>query len=411
MHDLQTSLVGHDIICFANDWHSDPLSKKHIMMRLARANRVLWVNSIGTRNPQASVRDLRRIADKLGQAFRGCEQVEENLFVYSPIAVPFHGSRMARWMNRQWLSASVRRVAGKLRFRDPITWTFLPSTAGIAGNLGERALIYHCVDEFSEFTGSDKAALLVLERQLMKRANAVIVSSQPLLEAKRPSNPETFLVTHGVDVDHFRQACDAQTEVPEELAALPKPVIGFFGLIADWVDLELVRWLATARPAWSFVLIGKKDTGMEAVKDLANVHWLGQKPYRELPAFCKGFDIAMLPFVVNPLTVAANPLKLREYLAAGLPAVATAIPEAERLGNPLRTASSCEEFLAHLDTLWAAGRCGPTLDIARTMESESWDEKVRQMAGIVSRFILPGAIRDTTKDRCDKYVQEPSRGV
>ena len=392
---MQTSeraeLHGQDIICFANDWDSDPLSKKHIMTRLARRNRVLWVNSIGTRNPQASTRDLRRAAEKLRHSFQGYKQVAENIYVFSPIAIPFHGNSLARRVNKQWLSWSVRRVSKQLGFRDPITWTFLPSTAGVAGSLGERMVIYHCVDEFSEFTGTDKRALLDMERQLLRRADLVVVSSQPLFETKRIHNPNTSLVTHGVDVEHFRIACDPNTPVPQDIARLPGPVIGFFGLVADWVDLKLIRTLALARPQWALVLIGKCDTDTKILEGLPNVHLMGQRNYRDLPAYCKSFSVAMLPFVINTLTLAANPLKLREYLAAGLPVVATAIPEAGRLGGLVRTAATEDEFLQQIDALLAGPR-GPQMAISYSMDRESWDEKVSELSRFASEAIVRSGV-------------------
>src|SRR5687767_465961 len=125
--EANPALEGQDIICFANDFDSDPLSKKHIMLRMAKNNRVLWVNSIGTRNPQVSARDFRRVVDKLRHAFAGCQQRAENLFLFSPVAIPFHGNRAAQWLNRHWLSWSLRRVCRQLGFKQPVTWSFLPT--------------------------------------------------------------------------------------------------------------------------------------------------------------------------------------------------------------------------------------------------------------------------------------------
>jgi glycosyltransferase involved in cell wall biosynthesis len=129
--------------------------------------------------------------------------------------------------------------------------------------------------------------------------------------------------------------------VPEDAAALPGPVIGFYGLIEDWVDLEVIRHMAAARPDWSFLMIGEVKTDTSAVRRLPNVHFPGRRPYQSLPGYCRKFDIAVLPFVVNELTLAANPLKVREYLAAGLPVVATPLPEVQSsvnwsAGRPLR---------------------------------------------------------------------------
>ena len=378
-------IQGQDIICFANDWDSDPLSKKHVMLRLAKHNRVLWINSIGNRNPSASVYDLKRIAKKLRDFSRGYQQVDARIYALSPIAIPFFGNKFARWANRKVLRWSLRRTCRQLGFRRPVMWTFFPSSGNVVGSLDESKVIYHCVDEYSEFTGTDKEGILQLERELLAKCDYVIVSSERLYQTKSPFNKNTFLVTHGVDVAHFRKACDPQTPVPDEMKTLPRPVVGFYGLIADWVDLDLIRWLAQSRPDCSFALIGKIATDVRLFDGLRNVHLLGQKPYESLPGYAKAFDIALLPFVMNELTAATNPLKLREYLAAGLPVICSAIPEAERLKHVMRIGRNRSEFLHHIDTILRSGQTGPQMAISSQMDPESWDQKVEQMCQIVSR--------------------------
>jgi len=379
-------IEGYDIVCFSGDWDGDPLSKRHIMRRLARKNRILWVNSIGNRTPTASARDVRRAFKKLGDLVKGVRRVHENIWVFSPFAIPFHGNRVARAINKRLLAAHLRLICQRLGFRNLITWSFIPSSAEVARALGERIVLYHCVDEFSEFVGADKRAIQALERTLIARSDAVVVSSAPLLESKRRLHPNTFLVTHGVEVEHFRRACDPRTVVPDEIAALPRPVIGFYGLIAEWVDLALVRTLALARPAWSFVLIGKADTDTSIVRDLPNVHLLGRREYADLPAYCRGFDVAMLPFVINTLTLAANPLKLREYLAAGLPVVASDIPEIRRVGGDAHICADAGQYLTTIERLVASGQTGPQLSISHTMDRESWDEKVAELSRVIERL-------------------------
>jgi hypothetical protein len=389
-------LEGNDIICFCNDWDGDPLSKKHIALRLATKNRVLWVNSTGNRNPTASVRDFRRVLKKLCQFCRGCRQVEKNIYVLSPLVIPFHGSRAARRMNRWVLAWSLRRACRKLNFHKPITWSFVPSSGDVAGSLGERLVVYHCVDEYAQFTGADKTAILDMERRLMENSDLVIVSSGRLYETKRHHNSNTFLVTHGVDVAHFRNACLPATAAPEDCGDLRHPVIGFFGLIADWVDLGIIRHLAVSRPAWSFLLIGEVQTDASALRELPNIRLLGRRTYRSLPAYCKIFDIAILPFVVNELTLAANPLKVREYLAAGLPVVATPLPEVVRLNGLLRTARTQEEFLDQIEAYLNEGKRGPNLEVSRLMEPETWDEKVEELSRIITDVSDGGPKRGRT---------------
>jgi glycosyltransferase involved in cell wall biosynthesis len=329
---------------------------------------------------------LKRVLKKVQAFSGGCRQVEENIYTFSPLAIPFHGNAAARALNRHFLPWSVRRAARRLGFKNPITWTFLPTSGEVAGALGEKLIVYHCVDEFSEFSGTDKNAVLNMERDLLRKADQVFVSSEPLYEAKKRHNPRTSMVTHGVDLEHFRKACDPNTAIPSDIAGLNRPVIAFYGLIADWVDLHLIRFLSVSRPSWSFVLIGKADTDVSSLRGLANVHLLGPKPYSALPAYCAGIDVAILPFVINELTLASNPLKLREYLAAGLPVVTTNIPEARRLAEHLRVGTTHAEFLAHIETCLAQG-AGPQLSISQVMAAESWDAKVEEMSSLIQPLL------------------------
>lgn len=370
-------LRGRDIVCFSNDWSGDPLSKTHIMRLLARDNRVLWVNSIGYRTPSVTSKaDLGRAWNKLRAWQQPIREVENNIFVLNPLAIPLYGHPAARAINQRWLRFQVRRAMRKLGFRDVIDWVFNPAAAVVAGTLGEDLLIYHCVDEFSAFSGVAAGAILELEEQLLRKSDLVIVSSDLLLQSKQPFNPRTVLVRHGVDHAHFRKALDPQTPVPAEVAALPRPVVGFFGLIADWVDVELMAEIARRHPEGSLVVLGKATTDVSALERLPNVRLLGRKPYADLPGYSKAFDVAINPFRINQLTLNSNPLKVREYLAAGLPVVSTDLPEVAVLGL-CRLAGDREQFLREVDAALAAP--GPQAEISRSIHHESWEARVREI--------------------------------
>jgi glycosyltransferase involved in cell wall biosynthesis len=202
-----------------------------------------------------------------------------------------------------------------------------------------------------------------------------------LLETKLPHNRNTHLISHGVDVDHFRKACLAETAIPADCPVVKGPVIGFFGLVADWVDLEVIRYIAEARPEWTVLMVGAIRTDTSALRSLPNVHMLGRRDYDSLPGYCKAFSVAILPFVVNGLTLAANPLKLREYLAAGLPVVATPLPEVRKLGSLVRTALTPEDFLREVDASLNNEKHGPDRSISQCMDGESWDARVEELSG------------------------------
>lgn len=370
-------LAGRDVICFSHDWTGDPLSKTHLMRLLARDNRVLWVNSIGYRTPSlGSKADLGRIWKKFRASREPLQEVEPNLWVLNPLAVPAYGLAAARGFNRWWLRRQVKKAMSTLGFSRPINWVFNPAAAIMAGQLGEETLIYQCVDEYSAFTGVQAQAILDMEAELCRKADLVVVSADKLYDTKRPHNPRTVVVRHGVDFQHFRKALDPATAVPPEVANLPKPVVGFFGLIADWVDVELMAAVAKQYPHGSLVVLGKATTDVSVLKALPNVHLLGRKPYADLPAYCKAFQVALNPFRINELTLAANPLKVREYLAAGLPVVATNIPEVAVLGT-CRVADTHADFLRQVDE--ALKEPGPRADISELVRAEGWDARLREV--------------------------------
>ncbi len=384
-----SELKGRPIVAFSTDWDGDPLSKMHIMRILAKDNRVLWVNSIGNRAPKANAHDLKRVWKKLSSAATsGLKEVEPNLHVLSPLAVPFYGSEAVRAANRELLRFQVRRAMEKLRFADRvISWSFLPASAPVSGTLGEELVVYHCVDEFSAFSDTNGRHIAELEERLLRRAHLCITSAERLRENKARVNPNTVLVRHGVDFDHFVKACDPGTRVPEDVAGLKRPVIGFFGLVADWVDLSWFEACARQHPEWSVVILGKvaPDVDVGPLRALSNVHLLGRKPYAELPGYCKAFDVALMPFKWNELTLNANPLKVREYLAAGLPCVSTPLPEVEQVGL-CRLAKTAQDAVREVEACLREGG-GPSRDRAQRIFHESWQARVEEIRGHVSRTL------------------------
>jgi glycosyltransferase involved in cell wall biosynthesis len=377
-------LAGRDVLCFSHDWSGDPLSKTHLMRLLARDNRVLWVNSIGYRAPTASRRDAGRAFRKLVAAAAPLHQPIPNLFVLNPLIIPAHGRPRIRDFNRWFLRLQVRRAMRKLGMRRAINWVFNPAAALIAGTLDEDILIYYCVDEYAAFSGVAPDHLRSLERELLAKADLVVASSQRLLNSKRMARPDAVLVRHGVDWRHFRAALDPMTRVPSDLASLPRPVLGYFGLLSeDWVDVGLIAHLARSLPNTTLALIGRQTMDLSALRGLANVHLLGHRPYTSLPSYCKGFDAAMIPFPISEVTLNANPLKAREYLAAGLPVISTDIPEAGAL-KQVRIAKSRDHFVEHVRA--ALAQPGPSAPISDAVREESWESRLADVCSHINHI-------------------------
>ena len=373
------------IICFAHDWNGDPTSKTHIMRILSERNRILWVNSIGWRRPSVSTRDARRIVSKLRQATQGLVRVNPNLHVMNPLAVPFPGVPGVDRFNAGLLAASVRYFARRAGLERPLLWTFMPNTGGLVGRLGESRVIYHCVDEYSAFAGMPKETIRRMEDALVRRADLVLTSADSLCQARRRLNPCTYFVSHGVDVAHFSRALDPGLAPAADVADLAgrKPVVGFFGLIAEWIDLGLIRELAVRRPDWSFVMVGKATVDLAPLRGLPNVRIVGQKPYAELPQYCRAFDVGIIPFRIDELTLKVNPLKLREYLAAGLPVVSSDLPEVRKYAGRVHIAAGVDGYLRAIEQ--ALGERSESADRARVdaMKDESWEARVDEISDLI----------------------------
>ena len=376
-------LRGRDILCFSHDWTGDPLSKTHLMRVLSRENRILWINAIANRMPTTSSKDFSRIVNKLTSFTAPIKEVEPNIFVLNPLAIPAYGSKAVVGLNRAFLVSQVKRAMRKLGFSKPLNMVFNPAAGMIAGRVGEAGLIYYCVDEYTAFTGVSEG-LRAIEEDLFRRADLVIVSAEKLYDDKKKYNENTFIVRHGTDWKHFRTALDDATVVPAETAKLPRPVIGFHGLLADWVDFELIKKTAEHFSEGSVVLIGKvavdAEEKIKILNGVPNIYMLGRKPYADLPAYCKGFDVALNPFAINDLTLAANPLKVREYLAAGLPVVSTDIPEVRILENCLVGVDHAD-FIAKIEDALAHPK--PREEVSDAIRAESWEAKIDELREIM----------------------------
>jgi glycosyltransferase involved in cell wall biosynthesis len=374
------------IIAFAKDWHEDPTSNHHVLRELARSRRVVWLNSIATRTPSlASGRDLGKIFRKLGEFVKGPVNVENDLWVYTPLALPFPHSAAARAVNRQVLRATIRLLRLRLGIGDFQLWTFLPNVGDYVGTLGESSAVYYCVDEWSMFGYLDRAQTVAAEHTLLNKVDAVFAINAALAQAKRLINSNTFESPHGVDHALFARALAPDTVVPRDLDALPHPRLGFYGTLRDWVDFDLLAHVARARPDWQIALIGQELCDTSKIRGLPNVHLLGQKPHHDLPAYCKGFDVGLIPYRIDERMQFVNPLKLREYLSAGLPVVSTPVPEVQRYPELARIAATPDEFIAAVEAALAERTTRAARSAA--MIGETWAARVARVEATLSTIL------------------------
>lgn len=376
-------IEGRNIICFANDWHGDPTSKHQIMRLLSASNRVLWINSIGLRKPGLGGRDARRIAGKLRAFASGLERIHDNLYVFTPVVIPFHRAAAARTVNAAILRGLLGRYARRLEMHDIICWSYLPNAGYIIAGMKPRLVVYHCVDEWSKFSFIDEN-IVEQERELCGMADLVLASARSLYESRKPFNEHTYYVSHGVDYRHFHDDDDGEAPLPADMAGIGRPIVGFFGLIHEWIDLDLLEHVVARNPEASFVFIGECAVDVGRFAAYKNARFLGRKSYEELVSYAKRFDVGLIPFKVNELTINVNPIKLKEYLALGIPVVSVNLPEIAPYGHVVRVCGDYESFDRALKDELSGRRLASREDINRAAERETWERKVEEISTLVA---------------------------
>ncbi|MEW5801272.1 MAG: glycosyltransferase [bacterium] len=379
---------GKNIIAFSKEWENDWTSNHHVLTTLARKNTILWINSIGMRSPGlSSGKDWQRIIKKIFFWLRGPKQVRRNLYVFTPLVWPFSRPFAFRRSSFTFLTLQLRFLTLVLRMRPFQVWSFLPAAEPLVGRLGEQRSVYYCTDNWRLFAylKDQHIKISALEEKLLKKVDVVFASSRFLCHEKKKINARTHLVTHGVN-DIFLKYMES-SPAPSDLQGIRHPVLGFYGWLRDTIDQRLLFELAQVYQDCSVVLIGKTSGNFERLRALSNIHFLGQKPYTELPRYAARFDVALIPYRMSPeLMRATNPIKLKEYLALGLPLVTTDLPEAHPYEKACWIAKNNRDFILSVEkALGPEGKRRGALGKSMVM-NETWEDKVeaisRIMAGI-----------------------------
>jgi glycosyltransferase involved in cell wall biosynthesis len=262
------------------------------------------------------------------------------------------------------------RSSGKLAL-----WYYTPMALPFTLHLRPDICIYDNMDELSAFRGASPR-LVALERRLFQRADVVFTGGQSLYEAKRSKHRNIHAVPSSIDAAHFRNA-RLKRAVPTDQAVIPAPRLGFFGVIDERFDIDLLARIADLRPQWQFVMIGpvvKIDPAI--LSNRPNIHWLGGKSYDELPAYLSGWDIGLMPFAINEATRFISPTKTPEFLAAGVPVVSTPITDVVRpYGEQglVEIAGTPEEFVACAEFLLERPREDWLGKVDSHLAKTSWD--------------------------------------
>jgi glycosyltransferase involved in cell wall biosynthesis len=380
------------VVVFAGlDWwyHNQAHADFQLAMRLARTRRVLLVNSIGTRFPVPgrTTQIGARIRRKLRSVLRGVRRPRPDLpdfFVWSPLSVPVYGSRLGRRVNAVLLAAQLRLVCACLGIRRPATVLTPPTALPIARRLRPSRLVYNRSDKHSAWAEADQEYLAALEAELLATADAVLYVAQALMAEEAPVvGDRAVFLDHGVDLEAFGRPGPE----PADLAAVPRPRIGYIGALRDHtVDLDLLERVAREVPEASVVLVGPSTMDLSPLEGLANVHVLGPRPHADVPAYGAALDVALMPWLDNDWIRACNPIKMKEYLALGLPTVTTDFPEARRYAGVLEIAADAEDFVARARRLALTSSVADAAAADRrraALAGETWDARADELSAVL----------------------------
>ncbi len=372
---------GFDLVCFSHlRWDFVYQRPQHLLSRCARDRRVFFVEE-----PVHG--------DTLRLDVRTNEQGVNVVVPHLPERV--RGKREAEEAVVQTL---LTRLFAEQRIREHALWYYTPMALGWTRGLRPLATVYDCMDELSAFKGAPPE-LRAREDELFRRADLVFTGGQSLYEAKRGRAPHVYAFPSGIDLEHFGRARDITAD-PEDQASIPHPRLGFFGVVDERFDLELLGALSRERPDWHFVIIGpvvKIDA--DALPRAANIHYLGSKSYEELPAYLAGWDVATLLFARNEHTRFISPTKTPEYLAAGKPVVSTSIRDVVRPYGEMglvRIADDAAEFARAASELLARGADADWLSrVDALLVQNTWDRTWARMSelieGVAGRHLAESA--------------------
>lgn len=380
-------IKGQNIICFGSSTWQYPGLQQTTMRLLAEQNRILYVNALGSRTVSLKLSQWSFYLKRIQRQFQAGPTMSGSTMVCNPFIIPFVYDNMTTKLNRLLLRAQFQHLLPKINFRKYILWVGTPSAAPFLDLFDPSLTVYNPVDRYHAFSFVNGDKIRAYEKMIASKANAIICTSDAIKKDMSAFHPHVFTVTHGVDVDHFHSALNNENRL-EDIDILPKPIIGYFGGLSERVNYKLIRKVACRYPAASIVLIGNKLSSLDELEGLENVHILGFRDFSLLPHYMKRFSVCMIPYYVNELMEAVDPIKLREYLCQGKAVVSVDLPEVRKLEDLVYIGRDEEEFVELVGK--ALEEKSPSLMAARIEAARrcEWSVKMAEISEIISNAFI-----------------------
>lgn len=388
-------IKNKDIICISSiDWDFIWQGHQEIMLTFARnGNRVLFIENTGVRSPR--VKDFPRLIKRIRNRFKsikGFRDEGKNLYVFSPIFFPFPYSKAAQIFNNILFIRTLKKWLKINKFSDPIIWTFLPTriALNLIEKINNKLIVYYCIADFNELV-MKKRSLQIVEKQLLRKCDVVFAQGEMIKKKCSEYNKNVSIFPFGVNIDNFINKDFKDSEIPEEIHTIQKPIIGYIGGIHRHIDFELLKNLISRNPNWSFVFIGPIQSDIKDLKFQSNAYFLGQKNFFELPKYLYQFDVCLIPYDISQYTDTVYPTKLNEYFAMGKPVVSTPLPEIvefnKRNGNYVFLASTAEEYEKEINRALSEKEVKKENERIEIAKNHSWKRTIEEMSNIIENTI------------------------
>jgi glycosyltransferase involved in cell wall biosynthesis len=375
-----------DIVIIANAWSAginNPTSKHRIAVEAARqGHRILWIVGAGMRSPSAlSRRDRTTIIRKIKEYFAGPLQVFPGIHVVTPLPIPFPSYGIVRRFNGFIYQSMALSISRRLGFSNPVLINYVPVLAE-AMNSWPGSKVYHCVDRWDAFDIYDSVLMASMNDRCCKLADVVIASSKELVSYCSNASGNVHYLPHGVDYSHFATALNVTTR-PVDLP--DGPIIGYFGLLSEWVDQDLLLDIADQCQSATLVLIGAADVSIERLEAHPRIRCLGPRNFNDLPSYVAFFSVGIIPFHLNDLTRAVNPIKLREMISAGSPVVSVQLPEVMDYTSAVRCVRR-EDFVQEVLKITENPVDQQTRKtISASIKHESWEYRLVELIALIEQ--------------------------
>ncbi len=369
------------LIVFSDDWGRHPSSCQHLVGKLLTRYPTVWVNTIGTRRPNLSVSDIKKVVAKLRQWSMPHDHrdLPANLSVLNPRMWPGFRSGIQRRMNASLISRAVHETLGPRR-RDPATRiaiTTVPITADLVGKLDVDCWIYYCVDDLSVWPGLDGEVMRRMEHEQVQKVDALIGVSQVLCDRIAQMGRTATLLTHGIDLAHWtavQESRPSMSDLPEWWPRNDHPVYLFWGLIDPRLEVSWCRAMSMRLPG-TLVLAGPQQLGEEGLELPGRAVMPGAVPYAALPMLAAAADVLVMPYADLPVTRAMQPLKFKEYLATGKPVIARRLPATEPWAGAADLVDNLDTFLDLVQERTQTGTPASQLAARQRLAEECWSDK------------------------------------